>query len=283
MATNVYLGRNGNWADVANWSLAAIPVDDDDVVIPDTTQTSLTTNLDRTGDSAGAGLDLDSIFIHEGYSGNIGSLGNPLRCTVLHDDVGEPSILHRGSGQLWYNAERGTAPATYTGIIVVNSRNMAELSPAATISGDLAIMRLSCVCGVVNLTAAYSGALAGLYVVGQSALCVLGNSVAAITIGWQTAGIITAERAITTFHMAGGVCTYTLRAPTMIHQSGGLVIWNSATILAALYLMRGTFDTTRTAIIKTITNLHIFPEGVLLRTSQLTVTNPYDEFDIDTD
>lgn len=275
MPTNVYLGRNGNWADVSNWALGAIPIDADDVVIPDTTQTALTTNLDRTGDSAGNGLDLNSFYVHEGYHSNIGSLGNPLKCTIDGGGTGEHAIMHRGSGSFYYNAETGAA--NNTGTILIRSRNMTD---AFVLGGDRGVHRMFAQGGHVTITSAFSGTLAWLMVTEAFGPVIVQalDSAAAVTNFFTDSGATTISRPSTDVLIAGGVVTQEGRLFNKVYQAGGLYLFNSgaATGIGTFILQSGVCDTRRTATAKAIAALYRFPSATLYRSPQLAITLEYD-------
>lgn len=98
MPTNRWTGgaNDGNWGTATNWSLAAAPVDLDDVII-DATNQSITAGLNQTG------INLSSLTISSGV--NIGGSGSSLIIGVS----GTCKIT--GTGQIYLAADAvGTEP-----------------------------------------------------------------------------------------------------------------------------------------------------------------------------
>jgi len=71
MATRRWLGVDGDWNNVLNWSGGAVPVDNDDVVID-------AGSIDITGNLNQAGVNLNSLTVTTGFKGNIGTNGTSL-------------------------------------------------------------------------------------------------------------------------------------------------------------------------------------------------------------
>ena len=283
MALNVFLGRTTHWPDVSNWSLGAIPIDAHDVLIPDTTQTPLLTGLDRTGDGAN-GLDLKSFYVDQGYHADIGSLGHPLKCTVDNGGSITPSLLHQGSGTLHFDSQKGGAGANTTKMVVCNSRNLSETRPAMVISGGTSIGTIGLSGGHLHLSAGYTAvAVNNVFMAqdgGRQAMLTVSANIQFLRFADGVVNVTTSPSAVV---MSGGVYVQIAGATSSLYLSGGLVLWNTSTGLASLYLQGGTVDTTRTAVPKVITNLYKWPTGILLRSPQLTVTNEYKPFGLDTD
>lgn len=288
MANKYYLGVDNDWSNVLNWTGAAIPVDGDDVKVLGTTTQSLTLNLDRTGDGAGSGLHLNSIYVARDYVGNIGALGAELKCTVQNSTFAAASITHRGPGELWFNSETGTG-GHVTGQIVLNSDNK---DSALTLSGDRDIGRLCVVKGLATLSAAFSGILCNVDIslrdnrANDARFIASSTAGPAITLIQIAGGVASVSRAATAVMVSQGA-NYTQEnyGLSQLWQAGGLVFFNTSSDVAALdmaSLTGGTLDMTQNSYPKLISNLYQAPGATLVKTSQTTVTNDY-PFDEETD
>lgn len=92
MATNRYLGVNGNWGDSTNWSLGTVPNDGEDVVIDQSNQT-ITSGLNQTG------VALASLTITAPV--NIGGNGSSLIIGVTG------TFKAAGGGAIYVSADTG--------------------------------------------------------------------------------------------------------------------------------------------------------------------------------
>lgn len=92
MATKTWLDVDGDWSNVANWG-GSLPVDNDDVVI----------NAGSKNISAGlnqSGINLNSLSITSGYTGNIGAPGASLQINV--DGAASSAMMVSMGGQFIY-------------------------------------------------------------------------------------------------------------------------------------------------------------------------------------
>jgi hypothetical protein len=135
---------DGDWENTANWIGGAVPVDNEDVIFPPDSRVTNppTTNLDRTGDTAGAGLHLDTIIKSNGANYDIGTSTVPLKCTV------DQYIHIIGGGKFFYSSETGSGSHA-TGDLIVDSSNM---QGALVLSGDTDIDRLTLLAGFSSVT-----------------------------------------------------------------------------------------------------------------------------------
>ena len=92
MATKTWLDVDGDWSNVANWG-GSLPVDDDDVVIAAGSK-SITAGLNQSG------INLHSLSITSGYTGNIGAPGASLQINV--DGTTPTSFMVSMGGQFIY-------------------------------------------------------------------------------------------------------------------------------------------------------------------------------------
>lgn len=98
-SVNRWLGFNGDWNNTSNWSQGAKPGANDVAIFDKTSSTSVTTNLDQSGQA------FAQMLVKPGYSGNMGSQGAPLRI-----DITLGILVWRGSGQGFINPKAGTFP-----------------------------------------------------------------------------------------------------------------------------------------------------------------------------
>ena len=281
MATKVFLGATNSWANVNNWTGAAIPVTGDDVIVPDSTTMSLTANLDRTADNGGAGLHLNSFYVGRGYTGYIGASGAELKCTVKHSNVYDASITHLGSGEFWFNSDTGTAGHT-TGSIVVDSTNA---SNAMTINGDRGVGRLVVDNGKVTLSSAFAAQLSIVEVMGTSggatSYFTAGESIGdAIGLIELEAGIVDVSRAVVRALVADGRYIQTNHGLLELTQIGGMMHWLTSSDVASLGIatvIGGTLDLTQGDNQKLVDNLYPGPRATIRGKNNplVTITNDF--------
>lgn len=105
---------SGTW-NAANFG-GSLPANGDRVVFSGKfSNASIVEGLDRTGDTAGAGLYLDAIEVHDDYDGQIGSFGAPLT-------LGCKDVVYRGMGTLYIKGDGGSTERPIRNI-VCNSNN----------------------------------------------------------------------------------------------------------------------------------------------------------------
>lgn len=99
MATRVWIGVTGDWDTVTNWSGGAKPATGDVVVFDSSSVVSPTSNLDQNT------VALNALKVYSGYTGSIGSSGNPLKIDVSNGT--NPFLqFEGGSGsQLWITGD----------------------------------------------------------------------------------------------------------------------------------------------------------------------------------
>lgn len=120
MATRTWTGAagDGSFSNVNNWSAAVVPVTGDTVIVSRSAATGMTTNLDRSGDNAGAGLDLVRFEIERDFAYDIGSAANPLK---LSGDL----IIDHGNGALYYQTATGSLNRD-TDRIIIDKDNISK-------------------------------------------------------------------------------------------------------------------------------------------------------------
>lgn len=236
MATTRWTGAlSGDWATAGNWS-NGVPATGDTVIIPRTSSRSITTGLDRTGDGAGAGLNLVLLSIEEGYNGDIGSSGNYLKCTA-------DKIKVRHGGEFWFTSDSGTAGLT-TDLVVLDGVGDYYITNTDTQN----VVRFDILQGNWTITFANCGGSATtLYVLGGSGTLNMSN-IGGSTV-WQTGGSINcvAETIAMTHHMREGsfAISGTVTNNIVLYQTGGSWYLDAIGGAPQYYILGGLFDATR--------------------------------------
>lgn len=149
MATAYWNGNNSNWGDSDNWSggsgTGGVPDTGDDIVFPGSNSQSVLTGLDLSAE------DFNNITVHRDFGGQIGEVGNPLRC------VFSGNFHHNGSQPIHYQADH--TGAELSGTVYVNSPNM---DGAFHVYGDTDVLRLMAMQGRTKIAGSYSGAITHL-------------------------------------------------------------------------------------------------------------------------
>lgn len=269
MPTKVWIGTDGDWNVAGNWSPSGVPATDDTVIIPDGAA-ALTTNLDRTGDANGGntGLNLAYFLSSPKMKNGLGSSGTPLKFTA-------DKIRLEGTGTAYFTSATGTAADT-TNVLEVVSKNLID----AAVIGDAGVAQL------VELDFIKGGATVNATNNAFPEVNILSNDnpfggsnvrfldAANITVLNMTGGnLTTAGLSVAVSSMDGGVWTHEGDTGAgIIRQTGGTVVWNVLKTdgsLATLYLLGGTFDSTRTAGEKEVVDLTLFPTGNLVANTDL--------------
>ena len=261
--TTVWTGAvDGDWdeATVGNWSngvpaYIASPGPYDTVYISPTATNPMTTNLDRSGDGAGAGLHLALFDVHESYAGDIGASGSELKLTAS-------KIIHRGQGTMYLIGKSGTDEANVVRTIIDSQAGAVIGNVAAT-----TLTRVELLAGNIDLTA--TEAIVAIDI-GRSDLWSVPLDVAI-----DGAGAIGAIQMIggrvshnctgitSRLVLAGGEFTYDSTGADVLTSAwvtGGAFFFDGAgQINQYLYLMGGTFDTTRTVGTKVVSFVHRWP------------------------
>jgi hypothetical protein len=208
MATIYWTGaaNDGNWNTVTNWSGGALPVNDDVVYVSSHAQSGMWLNLDRTGDTAGAGLDLNLFEIEEGFAFDIGTSNTYLQMAA-------DEVMDRGSGNVFYKSDDGTSSID-TDLVTVrkpDANGTFYLTDEGS-SGSSNVAQLR----VVGGRCSFSGGLT-LPLVYLTPLAEFDSFTALET---QTSS------GITSAYQAGGVCRFRSNAPLVdtYHMSGGELI-----------------------------------------------------------
>ncbi len=279
--TSVTAATGPEWYDnIQNWSLGAVPVNGDDVVIAGSAQ-----NI-RHG-LAQSAVTLASLTIDSTFTGQIGnptwnpSLYYEYRATYLQTSaslvfVGSPS----GGGSGLIRLSLGSNAANVT-VYSTGSRVNDGTLPCLTLRGSHASNVLNMQSGDVGVayeageTASFPSVLVGYLNQASSDVQLKFGSGATLTTVGMSGGDVQAQTNVTTVTMDGGtftlrgsatVTTLTCRGGTFFHQSSG-------TITTAV--VGGTLDFGRDRRARTVTNTTVLEGGTLLDPAKtVTFTNP---------
>ena len=123
MAIRTWQSTDGNWANTASWSGAAVPIDGDSVHFPKTNKQSVTSGL---GQSL---IELVDMIVHPGFEG---AIGTP---STLLDIAISGSLLYYGSGGLHVASSLGGV-ATNIELIMIAAASPGTLITIDSESGD---------------------------------------------------------------------------------------------------------------------------------------------------
>lgn len=120
MATNRWVSTgSGDYGSAANWSLAAVPVDTDDVVFDNTSVYDVTGSLNQSAMSGAYA----SFTVKQGYTGKIGDATNYLRIKSATAEIGRDIEGLRSPGSPRLNLDFGSTTAC--AIVVMNTAMLA--------------------------------------------------------------------------------------------------------------------------------------------------------------
>ena len=243
---------DGDWEKVGNWSTGVLPVDGDSVHVLPTATNDMTTNLDRTGDTAGAGLDHALFDVHEDCKINIGSSGSPLMLTA-------DKFFHRGRGLLYFQSDDGTGTDT-TGVLTIDSQTGAVITIGSAVLTRLYILR-----GVVDVTV--SNTISELVVTrgdnGPPPTVTI-DGTAAVSFLLQTSGTVaySCSGVLAELNLSGGVFSYASPGADINdvnHMGGTFEFRGPGSISSRYWLGGGTLDTTLTSGLKSMFYLLVSP------------------------
>jgi len=268
VAYNIWLGADGNWNNVANWSLGAVPVDTNDVIFNRTSSTSVTSNQD-----APDGVDLNSLTVHPLYTGDIGTSAAPLIIDTASDPTGAVgNIVKQGPGAFFIKA--GPLGEGNIEFLYIDTDEQ-----AAEIEVDGVINNLIVIKGRVVALSNFDGT--NIWVSyrnnppADAHLTV--ESTIAITRCAMNGGTVlhNGTSTIANTYIAAGRVIQGLNAGGVgnLAMTGGLLEYNSTDVLVFAYVMGGTLDLSRDGRAKTITELVVFPGGKFLPNANTTITN----------
>ena len=267
MATNVWLGNDsgneGKWQTAANWSLAHVPINGEDIVFEDSSQ-SVTADFDQSA------VTPNSLTVSQSFTGEIGDadeylvIGTPTRVDIgEHYGHGTP----RGSNRLKLDLRNASATGTIT---IHNS------SVTSTDTNDPPIQLLIAGAGItlnvrkgkagVAVRADQTSSLGTLnitYVTAREADAdvVIGPGVTLTTVN-QMGGRCVLQAAATTINLdAGTMRTEGAGAVGTIAAEGGKLIANSRGTITLLEAYGAACDFLQSAEARTVITLRYEDAG----------------------
>ena len=246
----------GNFGTAGNWSNGAPAAGGNAIFDGAYSTASVTLGLDRTGDTAGAGLDLASIVVNANYTGDIAASGNPLI-------LGATNVIHRGSGAIYLKGDGGTSEVGIDNIVIDSPSMSAAVLYAGTNAANV-YTRVYVRSGGATLASSFelgSGSTARIAVGGhplrQAYLTVSAGNAASVATVFAN-GQLTSTRQLTTIFQKGGLVTYSGASITDLYMFGGRFVYNSDSPTYSLGRVRGfggTLDLLQTYQQKTISSL----------------------------
>lgn len=250
MATKYFTAGagTGNWSTAGNWSDGSIPATGDTVYIKNTVAYALT-NVDRTGDGAGAGLNLVQLVFEPGYNYAIGDVSNPMKLTA-------DAIYHFGGGPLYFTSATGSG-AQITDKILIDCAGSVFLDGTANTTIVDVIrcpnLQVNCVSGglISKLAILYRDRPADDVIATLTRLGTSGSPIAVINAGTVTRDTGGPNADNDTFYMSGGTVTTNVGAGTW-RMSGGYLDWRDYAVggvigAGNLFCYRGVVDTANVA------------------------------------
>ena len=259
MAIDYYQGNDGEWEN-ANFQSGSVPVDADELVIPDT----ITTSINGTDQS---GIKLLLFKTDRRYVGNMGLLGDPLI-------IDATKLTHLGTGFLFLKSD-DAASAQFTEWVLIDSDNGANLDGEhitrvtvlkgeVTLASSLGSVTLP---AVVEVTFRDNSASDAIVTVN----CALLASTGTLKVD---GGQVTTNAAVPIVNQSGGVWTHSntgATAVTTYNGFGGKAFYNSSGTLVTANIYSGcVFDLTTNSQEKTLTTVNVFPNGTFIYDPEVT-------------
>jgi len=270
----IFQGIDGDWENTSNWG-ATTPVDGDTVIIPNGVTASITTNVDQSG------IDLALLQVDQGYPGNIGASGTPLK-------IAATKVVHRGSGTLYFFSGMNTA--TVASNLETTDWVLVDSDGGAHIDG-ISITRITAIKGTITL----AGSLGVTVHTNQTAALpadveiahrsnrssdvqMTKNCASLASTGTMRimGGYTETTGAVPVMQISGGIVKHANgSAITTLTMTGGYLQYNSTSTLVTAHVFAGAvLDLSGNSLQKTITTLNVYSGGtVIMDTNLVTVTN----------
>jgi len=279
--TTTWFGTtDGDWTVAGNWGNgvpSSTAGDKDTVIYSKDAVNAMTTNLDRTGDAAGAGLDLALFYVEEGAPLPIGTSGSPL--TLAAD-----KIVHRGTGAFYFKSSDGTGSLTTDNVIVDSDRTDSDAFTCDMANG-VTVSRFHAFKGMIRFKSSMAASSVGeaWFSYRTSPLTdVIVNVEAAgsdlFTAVSMNGGRVTCGRSIANADVYGGRLEQNA-AVTRYVLSGGTVVHKDNTIITGMRINGGTMDLRQVPGELIITDRHMLGGATMLYNKDLvTITNDWTDY-----
>lgn len=241
----------------ANWG-GTLPVVGDSAVFPKGNEHGVATNLDAFE------FKLKELITRRGYTGNIGSNGNPIITSASR-------VTLLGSGDVYYE-DKAT---TDTDFIVVD---LASPEHTVRISGDKSVDVLV-LRGHVEIDGVVNNLRVGYHSNPTGDANVTVESVATITKIIQSGGMVDCSAAVARWAMSGGMAKQQVAAVTELDLLGGRMIYNHSALTSVDIHKGGILDTSQLTKQLTIGTAFIHDKRGLIYpvgSDLVVITNKYD-------
>lgn len=271
MATNIRQGSSPDWDNTAAWSLGAVPTAGDTVIIPGDVSVSIVTNVDQSG------LDLALLVTDQGYVGDIGASGAPLK-------IAADKVVHRGIGTLYYYSGEGTATQA-TDWIELDTDGGAHIDGIniTRITAEKGVITFAATMGNVSTNDSTNSVLTDQIEVAHrnnraSDVRLTDNAACKASTGTMriAGGQVTTAGAVPIMEIAGGIVTHNDgTAIATLMMTGGYLYYNSTSTLVTAHVFAGAvLDLSGNSLVKTITTLNVYAGGkVIMDENLVTITN----------
>jgi hypothetical protein len=279
MATRSWSGAagDGSFSTVGNWTAGVVPVTGDSVIVLAGASSGMSTNLDRSADGAGAGLNIVDFTIQRGFAYDIGASGNPLRLTA-------DKFTDNGNGNLYFTSDTGTADLDTDRVIIDKGNVVKTVYLNGDSSGGLLsnMVQIEVVAGsnVYISDGSAPNDVTTIWLVprsGQDTVRVTGNAAATYTTVHMFGGeFIVNGIEGGTINLGNGVVDFRSTAIAVLNQYGGLVVHNSEASNYPITLynaVNGYMISDETPGTKLITTLNRSPQWDKKHNPKLTISN----------
>ena len=244
--TSNVLNTGGNWttgaAPVSNDAAQFLAAYDGATYAPATSMAALTA------------VDLDYLYVQEGYTRDIGASGSEL-------DISADRVDHFGSGHLWYKDGAGTTDA-----FTVCSSHANPSQAVCTITGAT-ITRLAVLRGGVTVTGTVTNIDVGYKTSPSTDSKLTIGSAATVATLTQWGGVVNSSAALTTVSVVGGYLTQSTATITTLRVLGGgrvLYKFGGGTIADCILAAGAILDLSQATGQVTITNLWKHPDARII-------------------
>ncbi len=254
MATNTFTGTDGDYANTANWSLAAVPVATNDVVIK---SGDITTGLSQ------GTVAINSFTVSSGYAGKIGTDAGGLQ-------INTPAFDFSAANQVCYIefVTTATTGEVYNTVSGTNTTQGLYLSGASMTRLDVykGYVSLSAACGEVNVHYIDSK---------ESDANVVLEAGYTVAVANQQGGKCEALGTVTTGNIyAGSFTTSGSATVTTLNNYGGKVISSGSGTVVTMNADGGEIDMLKGLATRTVTTLSVSSKAkVKYNPNIVTVTN----------
>ena len=211
-------------------------------------------------------IDVDLIEIREGYTEDIGGVGNDF-------DMSADKIFNRGAGKLWWKDGGGI-----TDWIIADSTAASPTTSIMNVTGDKTV-RLTVLRGGVTVDAngTVDNVEIGRRESGAHDAHLTITAGASMINAKQYAGVTTSSAAMTLLDMCNGRWTQDTATITTLNIYGGNFIFKFAGIIGTVNHYGGTIDVTQGGGVKTFTNYYKYPGAVLIgeNSGMVDITNGF--------